>query len=91
MKAQLLYSDILRKVEPLRNELKRLEKDAKAKTAKGEELKRTIAQLEQSIAAYKDEYAHLIAQAEAIKADLATVKEKVCILLHFNGTKSLAC
>lgn len=80
MKAQLLYSDMLRKVEPLRNELERLEIDAKAKTAKGKDLKNTIAKLEQSIAAYKDEYAQLIGQAEAIKADLATVKEKVCLM-----------
>lgn len=77
VKAQLLYSDMLMKVEPLRNELKRLERDAKVKTEKGEELKKTIAQLEQSIAAYKEEYAQLIGQAETIKADLATVKEKV--------------
>uniref|UniRef100_A0A8R1U2J5 Dynein heavy chain, cytoplasmic n=1 Tax=Onchocerca volvulus TaxID=6282 RepID=A0A8R1U2J5_ONCVO len=77
MKAQLLYSDMLRKVEPLRNELERLERDAKVKTAKGDDLKKTIAKLEQSIAAYKEEYAQLIGQAEAIKADLATVKEKV--------------
>ncbi|MCP9259196.1 Dynein heavy chain, cytoplasmic [Dirofilaria immitis] len=62
---------------PLRTELERLEKDAKIKTAKGEDLKKTIAKLEQSIAAYKEEYAQLIGQAEAIKADLATVKEKV--------------
>lgn len=77
MKAQLLYSDMLRRVEPLRNELKRLEDDAKIKTEKGEELKKTISQLEHSIAAYKEEYAQLIGQAETIKADLATVKEKV--------------
>uniref|UniRef100_A0A915BJF8 Dynein heavy chain, cytoplasmic n=6 Tax=Parascaris univalens TaxID=6257 RepID=A0A915BJF8_PARUN len=77
VKAQLLYSDMLMKVEPLRNELKRLERDAKVKTEKGEELKKTIAQLEHSIAAYKEEYAQLIGQAETIKADLATVKEKV--------------
>ncbi|KAK0424238.1 hypothetical protein QR680_008567 [Steinernema hermaphroditum] len=76
-KAQLLYSDMLHKVEPLRNELRRLEKDANAKTKKGEEVKKTIAELEQSIATYKDEYAILIGQAESIKADLATVKEKV--------------
>uniref|UniRef100_A0A1I7Y6V7 Dynein heavy chain, cytoplasmic n=1 Tax=Steinernema glaseri TaxID=37863 RepID=A0A1I7Y6V7_9BILA len=76
-KAQLLYSDMLHRVEPLRNELRRLEKDASAKTKKGEEVKKTIAELEHSIATYKDEYAILIGQAESIKADLATVKEKV--------------
>lgn len=77
VKAQLLYSGMLRKVEPLRNELKRLAEDAEAKTKKGEELKKIIATLEKSIAAYKEEYAQLIGQAETIKVDLATVQEKV--------------
>ncbi|VDM69323.1 unnamed protein product, partial [Strongylus vulgaris] len=76
-KAQLLYSGMLHKVEPLRNELKRLESDAKKKTTEGNEVKARIAQLEQSIAAYKEEYAQLIGQAESIKMDLATVQEKV--------------
>lgn len=82
VKAQLLYADMLRKVEPLRNELRRLERDAKVKTQKGEELKKTIADLEQSIAAYKEEYAQLIGQAEAIKRDLAVVQEKVLYTLN---------
>uniref|UniRef100_A0A914WXS1 AAA+ ATPase domain-containing protein n=1 Tax=Plectus sambesii TaxID=2011161 RepID=A0A914WXS1_9BILA len=76
-KAQLLYSDMLHKVEPLRNELIRLEKDASTAKAKGEEVKQTIAKLEESIAAYKEEYAQLIGQAETIKAGLASVQEKV--------------
>ncbi|KJH46392.1 ATPase family protein [Dictyocaulus viviparus] len=76
-KAQLLYSGMLHKVEPLRNELKRLESDAMKKTTEGNEVKARIAQLEQSIAAYKEEYAQLIGQAESIKMDLATVQEKV--------------
>ncbi|CEF66963.1 Dynein heavy chain, cytoplasmic [Strongyloides ratti] len=77
VKAQLLYSEMLNKVGPLRNELMRLEKDAELKTKKGEEVKQTIVELEQRIAAYKEEYAVLIGQGETIKADLATVKEKV--------------
>ncbi|CAI4230233.1 unnamed protein product [Auanema sp. JU1783] len=76
-KAQLLYSEMLHKVEPLRNELNRLEKDAHKKTNEGEEIKKRIDQLEQSISAYKDEYAQLIGQAESIKMDLASVQEKV--------------
>lgn len=76
-KAQLLYSEMLHKVDPLRNELKRLEVDAQKKTEEGEAVKQRIAVLEQSIAAYKEEYAQLIGQAETIKADLASVQEKV--------------
>lgn len=76
-KAQLLYSNMLNKVEPLRNELNRLEKDTKQKTREGAEVKKRIDQLEKSIAAYKEEYAQLIAQAEHIKQDLNSVQEKV--------------
>ena len=36
-----------------------------------------IAELEKSIARYKEEYAVLISEAQAIKADLASVEAKV--------------
>jgi dynein heavy chain 1 len=71
VKAQLLYSDMLNRVEPLRQELTRLENDARSKTKKCDELAGVIQQLEQAITGYKEEYAQLIAQAESIKADLA--------------------
>jgi dynein heavy chain 1 len=77
VKSQLTYSTVLNQVEPLQNELKRLRNDAQTKERKGEELKETIAELEQRIATYKDEYAQLIGQAETIKIDLATVQRKV--------------
>uniref|UniRef100_A0AC35TT30 DHC_N1 domain-containing protein n=1 Tax=Rhabditophanes sp. KR3021 TaxID=114890 RepID=A0AC35TT30_9BILA len=77
VKAQLLYSEMLQKVGPLRHELIALEKDAEAKTIKGDEVKVTLEALDKRIAGYKEEYAALIGQAETIKADLATVKEKV--------------
>lgn len=69
VKSQLMYSRILNQVEPLQNELTRLQRDADTKTHKGEELKKTIAELEQRIATYKEEYAQLIGQAETIKVD----------------------
>ncbi|KAI1728166.1 dynein heavy chain and region d6 of dynein motor domain-containing protein [Ditylenchus destructor] len=77
MKAQLAYSRILGMVDPLRRQLRSLENDAKAKTQKGEELKVIIANFEQSIAAYKEEYADLIRQSETIKTDLTSVEQKV--------------
>ena len=64
MKAQLAYSRILSKVDPLRQELQALENDAKVKTQKGDELKHVIANFEESIAKYKEEYAQLIGQSE---------------------------
>lgn len=68
---------MLKRVEPLRDELYSLERQAETNKMKGEEVKNLIAQLEQSIASYKEEYAQLISQAQAIKADLESVQAKV--------------
>ncbi|KAL6254284.1 hypothetical protein P5V15_014899 [Pogonomyrmex californicus] len=75
--AQIEYADMLKRVEPLRDELYSLERQAETNKLKGEEVKNLIAQLEQSIASYKEEYAQLISQAQAIKADLESVQAKV--------------
>lgn len=77
------YADMLKKVEPLREELHSLEVQADENKKKGEEMKALIAQLERSIAAYKEEYAKLISQAQAIKADLENVQANVCIISYF--------
>lgn len=68
---------MLKRVEPLRDELYSLERQAETNKVKGEQVKNLIAQLEQSIASYKEEYAQLISQAQAIKADLESVQAKV--------------
>jgi dynein heavy chain 1 len=52
-KAQLSYAKMLNKVEPLNNELVRLERAAKEKSDKGEELKKRIAELEKRIQTLK--------------------------------------
>ncbi|KAL1257320.1 hypothetical protein QQF64_010564 [Cirrhinus molitorella] len=75
--AQLNYADMLKRVEPLRNELQKLEDDAKDNKTKAEEVEQMIRDLESSIARYKEEYAVLISEAQAIKADLAAVEAKV--------------
>ncbi|CAG9813267.1 unnamed protein product [Phaedon cochleariae] len=75
--AQILYADMLKKVEPLRDELNSLEKQAETNQKRGDEIKNLISQLEHSIASYKEEYAQLIAQAQAIKTDLENVQAKV--------------
>ncbi|XP_017775192.1 PREDICTED: dynein heavy chain, cytoplasmic isoform X3 [Nicrophorus vespilloides] len=75
--AQIQYADMLKKVEPLRDELNSLEKQADTNKKRGDEVKNLISQLEQSIASYKEEYAQLIAQAQAIKSDLENVQGKV--------------
>ena len=68
---------MLKKVEPLREELNSLENQAETNKRRGDEVKTLITQLEHSISSYKEEYAQLIAQAQAIKSDLENVQAKV--------------
>jgi dynein heavy chain 1, cytosolic len=68
---------MLKRVEPLRNELKALEDQAQSNVQAGDGVRELIAQLEKSIASYKEEYAQLISQAQAIKTDLENVQAKV--------------
>ena len=68
---------MLKRVDPLRNELRTLEAQAETSRIKAEEIDRIIHELEASIAKYKEEYAVLISEANAIKADLTTVEAKV--------------
>ncbi|RVE54307.1 hypothetical protein evm_001134 [Chilo suppressalis] len=75
--AQIEYADMLKRVEPLRNELKALQDQAQHNVKAGDEVRDLIAQLEKSIASYKEEYAQLISQAQAIKTDLENVQAKV--------------
>lgn len=75
--AQINYADMLKRVEPLRDELKSLEVQADENKKKYEEVKNLISGLEQSIASYKDEYALLISQAHAIRIDLDNIQAKV--------------
>jgi dynein heavy chain 1 len=75
--AQISYSDMLNRIEPLRNELQELEDQAEENRLKNKEVNRLISELEASIAKYKEEYAVLIAQAQAIKTDLSSVEGKV--------------
>lgn|SRR6218665_220353 len=76
---QINYSEMLSRVEPLKNELHALEVEANENRRKNEETQNLIANLEKSIGRYKEEYAVLISQAQAIKADLASVETKVMV------------
>lgn len=75
--SQVEYADMLKRVEPLRDELNSLERQADTNIQHGQEVKNLITDLEQSIASYKEEYAQLISQAQAIKTDLENVQAKV--------------
>ena len=75
--SQVKYAHILEKVDPLRNEVKDLEKE-------GDELKKTynnlihtIQELERNIEKYKVDYAALISEVQRIKSEMQVVQDKV--------------
>lgn len=75
--AQLSYSEALKKVEPLRDELRSLQNAAHTNQEEAKQVQDDIERLEKQIIGYKEEYALLIAQAQAIKSDLENVQSKV--------------
>ncbi|KAK4543545.1 hypothetical protein LTR36_005440 [Oleoguttula mirabilis] len=77
VEAQVTYSEILDRVGPLREEVSQLEEEALQTKAEAKMIENTLSDLERSIATYKTEYASLISQTEAIKAEMARVQSKV--------------
>ncbi|EFA77050.1 cytoplasmic dynein heavy chain [Heterostelium album PN500] len=75
--AQAIFSEILDRVKPLREEVEQLENAANELKAKQDEIVKTIDALNQSISTYKDEYATLIRDTESIKSEMTKVKSKV--------------
>ena len=59
-----------------------MEESAETTRIKGEEIEKIVVDLERSINMYKEEYAILISEANAIKNDLATVEAKVSLLVQ---------
>jgi dynein heavy chain 1 len=77
VQAQVNYSEILDRVGPLREEVGMLEDQALHTKAEAVAIENTINALEQSIATYKTEYAHLISETQAIKSEMGRVQFKV--------------
>ncbi|KAK4494288.1 hypothetical protein PRZ48_014586 [Zasmidium cellare] len=75
--AQVNYSEILDRVGPLREEVDQLQEEALQTKAEAKAIENTLQELEQSISTYKSEYASLISQTEAIKAEMSRVQSKV--------------
>ncbi|KAM6498345.1 dynein heavy chain protein 1 [Amanita muscaria] len=75
--AQVRFSEILDKVEPLRNEVQSLETQAETTKKQAKETIKMIAELEAKIATYKDEYALLISETQMIKSEMERVQGKV--------------
>ncbi|KII86419.1 hypothetical protein PLICRDRAFT_44012 [Plicaturopsis crispa FD-325 SS-3] len=75
--AQVRFSEILDRVEPLRNEVQSLEVQAETTKRQAGEIITMIGELEAKIAQYKDEYALLISETQAIKSEMERVQGKV--------------
>ncbi|KAG9253399.1 dynein heavy chain, N-terminal region 1-domain-containing protein [Emericellopsis atlantica] len=75
--AQVEYSDILDRVGPLREEVDKLEEEALKTKAEAKAVENNIIELEASINTYKEEYAALISQTQAIKSEMSKVQFKV--------------
>ncbi|CAG8270805.1 unnamed protein product [Penicillium olsonii] len=77
VEAQVNYSTILDRIGPLREEVDELEAKALQTKAEAQAIDNTINDLESSIATYKAEYATLISETQAIKAEMTRVQFKV--------------
>jgi len=75
--AQVRFSEILDKVEPLRHEVQSLEMQAETTKKQAAQIITIVAELESKIAKYKDEYALLISETQAIKSEMERVQSKV--------------
>lgn len=75
--SQIRYSTVYNRIQPLREEVEQLEQEAKGVKEKLETVEAEVESLEASIAQYKSDYALLIRDVEALKAEMATVKTKV--------------
>ncbi|KAI6045169.1 dynein heavy chain protein 1 [Pisolithus marmoratus] len=75
--AQVRFSEILDKVEPLRNEVQSLETQAETTKKQAAQIITIVSELESKIAKYKEEYALLISETQAIKFEMERVQSKV--------------
>lgn len=75
--AQVHFSEILDRVGPLREEVDSLEHQAQETKDQASTIVDMIAELEASIARYKDEYAALISETQAIKGEMERVQTRV--------------
>jgi dynein heavy chain 1 len=90
--AQVRYASILEKVEPLREEVERLEADAQTTRARAIEMKQLISSLEGRIECLRQEYSNLIAETQRIKYDMDQVTDRICrslkLLQNLSAEKS---
>lgn len=77
VEAQVVYSSILEKIGPLREEVKRLENEALTTRSQALAISEMIEELENSIETYRDDYAALITETQEIRTEMVSVEGKV--------------
>lgn len=75
--AQMDYSEMLDKVDPLRRKVAQLEKDGQEMEIKYAQVKTELSETETTIQRLKEEYAALISAAQQIKTEMSVVQAKV--------------
>jgi len=75
--SQVKYSRIYNNVQPLREEVIRLESEAEQAKTEKDRIVAEVAALEDSIGQYKTDYALLIRDVESLKTEMINVKKKV--------------
>ena len=86
--AQVRFSEILDRVEPLRNEVQSLEEQAQTTKKQAGGIIEMIAELEAKIETYKEEYALLVSETQAIKTEMERVQSKVDRSMNMLGSLS---
>lgn len=75
--AQLKYADMLQRIDPLRQRLAELERNAKTNKKEADDMDAKITELETSIEKYKNEYGLLIGEVQRLKKEMTSVQGKV--------------
>jgi len=75
--SQIKYSTIYNNIQPLRDEVAQLEKQAKVVKDEKEKIDAEVFRLETSISQYKIDYAALIRDVEALKTEMTAVSTKI--------------
>lgn len=75
--SQVKYSTVFNRVQPLREEVARLESEAEEAVHRKEVLEAEVVDLEKSISSYKNDYAKLIRDVESLKGEMKLVTKKV--------------
>jgi len=77
VQAQVIYSEILDRVGPLREEAEQLADEALQAKLEAQIVEQKLSELESNIATYKLDYAGLVSQTEIIKREMTYVEKKV--------------